>query len=145
MTKAQIEMVQASFRHVMPLGESAAKLFYQRLFELDETLKALFTKDMVEQGNKLMQALGLAVVGLHRIEQVRPYLRTLGARHVGYGVSVEDYDTVERALLWALGQTLGEEFTPELEAAWVEVHAIISAEMKAGAATDTTREIQTRA
>jgi hemoglobin-like flavoprotein len=135
MTNDQINMVQSSFRQVLPLANSAAKIFYKRLFELDPRLRLLFKDDMVKQGNKLMQALGLAVVSLHRFEQILPSLRTLGARHVRYGVRDEDYDTVGRALLWTLGQTLGDEFIPELEAAWVEVYAIISAEMKAGAAT----------
>lgn len=93
MTSNQINLVQASFRQVMPLAEAAAKVFYKRLFELDESLQALFTNDMLTQGNKLMQFLGLAVVSLNKPEQLRPTLRTLGARHVAYGVLEKDYDT----------------------------------------------------
>lgn len=135
MTSDQINLVQASFRQVMPLAETAAKVFYQRLFELDESLQALFPNDMLTQGNKLMQFLGLAVVSLNKLEQLRPALRTLGARHVAYGVREEHYDTVGSALLWTLEQTLGAAFTPELEKAWIEAYAMISTEMKAGAAT----------
>ncbi len=135
MTSDQINLVQASFRQVLPLAETAAKVFYKRLFELDESLQGLFTNDMLAQGNKLMQFLGLAVVGLKKLEQLRPALRTLGARHVAYGVLEEHYDTVGSALLWSLERTLGDAFTPELEKAWIEVYAMISAEMKAGAAT----------
>lgn len=135
MTSDQIKMVQASFRQVMPLAETAAKVFYKRLFELDENLQALFPTDMSTQGNKLMQFLGLAVVSLKKPDQLRPALRTLGARHVAYGVLEEDYDTVGSALLWTLERTLGDAFTPELEKAWIEVYAMISAEMKAGATT----------
>ena len=135
MTSEQINLVQASFRQVLPLAETAAKVFYKRLFELDESLQALFTKDMLTQGNKLMQFLGLAVVSLNKLEQLRPALRTLGARHVAYGVLEEDYDTVGRALLWTLERILGDTFTPELEEAWIKIYAMISAEMKAGAAT----------
>jgi len=135
MTSNQINLVQASFRQVMPLAETAAKIFYERLFELDESLQALFTNDMLTQGNKLMQFLGLAVVSLNKPEQLRPTLRTLGARHVAYGVLEEDFDTVGSALLWTLERTLGDAFTPDLEQAWIEVYAMISAEMKAGAAT----------
>ena len=135
MTIDQINLVQTSFRQIMPLAETAAKVFYKRLFERDPGLQALFPNDMLTQGNKLMQFLGLAVVSLNKLEQLRPALRTLGARHVAYGVLDEDYDTVGRALLWTLEQTLGDEFTPELEKAWIEVYAMISSEMKAGAAT----------
>lgn len=135
MTSDQINLVQASFRQVLPQAETAAKVFYKRLFELDERLQALFPKDMLTQGNKLMQFLGLAVVSLNKLEQLRPTLRTLGARHVTYGVLEEDYDTVGSALMWTLERTLGDTYTRELEASWIEVYGMISAEMKAGAAT----------
>lgn len=82
-----------------------------------------------------MQFLGLAVVSLNKLEQLRPTLRTLGARHVTYGVLEEDYDTVGSALMWTLERTLGDTYTRELEASWIEVYGMISAEMKAGAAT----------
>ena len=39
------------------------------------------------------------------------------------------------ALLWTLGQGLGEEFTPEVEVAWGETYGTLTAIMKAGAAT----------
>ena len=135
MTSDQINLVQSSFRQVLPQAETAAKVFYKRLFELDGGLKALFPNEMLTQGNKLMQFLGLAVVSLNKPEHLRPTLRTLGARHVAYGVLEEDYDTVGTALLWTLERTLGDAFTPVLEKAWIEVYAMVSAEMKAGAAT----------
>jgi hemoglobin-like flavoprotein len=135
MTSDQINLVQSSFRQVLPQAETAAKVFYKRLFELDGGLKALFPNEMLTQGNKLMQFLGLAVVSLNKLDQLRPALRTLGARHVAYGVLEEDYDTVGSALLWTLERTLGDAFTPQLEKAWIDVYAMISADMKAGAAT----------
>jgi hemoglobin-like flavoprotein len=142
MTGNQIRLVQDSFRQVIPLADAAAKLFYTRLFELDPGLEALFKGDMVEQERKLMQTLGLAVVSLHRPEQILPALRALGARHVAYGVREVDYDSVGRALLWALGQKLGDDFTPEVEAAWAEVYAALTAEMRGGAVTIRQAEAQ---
>jgi hemoglobin-like flavoprotein len=145
MTSEQINLVQASFRRVLPLAETAAKLFYERLFELDETLQGLFTSDMLTQGNKLMQFLGLAVVSLNKREQLRPALRTLGARHVAYGVLEQDYDTVGHALMWTLERVLGDAFTPEVAGAWIKIYAMISGEMKAGAATKPLPPLDTNA
>src|SRR5215207_3167418 len=136
MTGDQIRLVQDSFRQVIPIADAAAKLFYTRLFELDPSLEALFKGDMVEQGRKLMQMLGLAVVSLHRPEQILSALRALGARHVAYGVREVDYDTVGRALLWALGQKLGDAFTLEVEAAWAEVYATLAAAMRGASAAE---------
>ena len=57
-------------------------------------------------------------------------------RHVQYGVVDEDYDVVGTALLQALSDTLGHQFTPTVEAAWVEVYGLVAGAMKAAAAAE---------
>ena len=52
MNLEQIMLVQTSFVLVMPIAETAATLFYQRLFELDPSLRPMFRGDMQEQGRK---------------------------------------------------------------------------------------------
>lgn len=135
MTNEQIQLVQESFRQVAPIAETAAQLFYARLFELDPDLELLFKGNLSEQGRKLMQMLALAVNGLDRMEQLLPVVRSLGARHVSYGVRDKDYDTVGQALLWTLQKGLGEAFTPDVEAAWSEVYASLASAMQSGAGT----------
>src|SRR5215510_5367969 len=135
MTNEQIKLVQDSFRQVAPIAESAAQLFYARLFELDPDLELLFKGNLTEQGRKLMQMLGVAVNSLDRMEQLLPVVRSLGSRHVTYGVRDKDYDTVGRALLWTLRKGLGEAFTPDVEAAWSNVYATLASAMQSGAAT----------
>jgi hemoglobin-like flavoprotein len=134
MTNEQIKLVQDSFRQVAPIAETAAQLFYARLFELDPDLELLFKGNLTEQGRKLMQMLALAVNSLDRMEQILPVVRSLGARHVAYGVRDKDYDTVGKALLWTLRKGLGEVFTPDVEAAWRNVYATIASTMKGAAA-----------
>ena len=134
MNKEQIRLVRESFQKVAPIADAAATLFYGRLFDLDPALESLFKGDMVEQGRKLMQMIGMAVVSLDRLEQILPAVRALGARHADYGVREKDYVTVGRALIWALKKGLGEDFTPEAEAAWVEVYVTLAGVMKAAQA-----------
>ena len=134
MNREQIRLVQESFQKVVPIADAAATLFYGRLFDLDSKLESLFKGDMVEQGRKLMQMLGVAVKSLDRLEQVLPAVCALGARHAGYGVRERDYDTVGRALIWTLKKGLGDDFTPEVEAAWVEVYAALAGVMKSAQA-----------
>ena len=134
MNREQISLVQESFQKVVPIADAAATLFYGRLFDLDSKLESLFKGDMVEQGRKLMQMLGVAVKSLDRLEQVLPAVCALGARHAGYGVRERDYDTVGRALIWTLKKGLGDDFTPEVEAAWVEVYAALAGVMKSAQA-----------
>ena len=130
MNAEKIQVVQKSFEKVVPIADVAAALFYGRLFDLDPALESLFKGDMVEQGRKLMQMLGVAVKSLDRLEQVLPAVRALGARHAGYGVREKDYDTVGRALIWTLKKGLGDDFTPETESAWTEVYAALAGTMK---------------
>ena len=135
MTNEQIKLVQDSFNQVAPIAETAAQLFYARLFTLDPDLELLFKGNLTEQGRKLMQMIGLAVNSLDRMEQLLPVVRSLGTRHVGYGVRDKDYDTVGQALLWTLQKGLGEAFTPDVEAAWRNVYATLASAMQSGAGT----------
>ena len=135
MTNEQIKLVQDSFMQVAPIAETAAQLFYARLFELDPDLELLFKGNLTEQGRKLMQMLALAVNSLDRMEQLLPVVRSLGARHVSYGVRDRDYDTVGQALLWTLQKGLGPAFTPDVEAAWSNVYATLASAMQSGTET----------
>ena len=132
MTNEQIKLVQDSFKQVAPIAETAAQLFYARLFELDPDLELLFKGNLTEQGRKLMQMLAVAVNSLDRMDQLLPVVRSLGARHVSYGVRDKDYDTVGQALLWTLRKGLGGGFTPDVEAAWTNVYVTLASAMQSG-------------
>ena len=134
MTPKQIEIVQSSFSKVAAIAETAAGLFYARLFELDPDLKALFKGDMKRQGMMLMSMIGTAVRGLSNTEALIPMVKNLGRRHVGYGVKDSHYATVGQALIETLEKGLGEHFTPEMREAWLAAYALLSSVMKAGAA-----------
>jgi hemoglobin-like flavoprotein len=125
----QKTLVQSSFAEVLPVADQAARRFYDRLFELDPTLRELFTHDMAEQRVKLMQMLQAAVRGLDRLEQLVPVLQQLAVRHVGYQVRNEHYATVGAALLWTLEQALGDAYSTDVHDAWVAVYGLISSVM----------------
>jgi hemoglobin-like flavoprotein len=134
MHESEIALVQSSWEQVVPIADTAAKLFYNRLFDIDPSLKALFAQtDMAEQRKKLMQIITVAVRGLERIDELLPAIEAMGRRHSGYGVKEEHYTTVATALLWTLEQGLGPAFTPEVRSAWVETYTILSAVMQRGA------------
>lgn len=135
MTPEQIELVQSSFKKVVPIADVAADLFYNKLFSLDPELKPLFKGDMKEQGQKLMKMIGVAVNGLSRLEEIVPAVQALGERHVAYGVKDSDYDTVGAALLWTLEQGLDSEFTPEIKEAWASTYTLLADTMKNAAAS----------
>jgi hemoglobin-like flavoprotein len=134
MTPQQILLVQSSWKQVQPIRDTPAALFYQELFRLDPALKPLFKGDMKEQGRKLVAMISTAVHGLPRLQTIVPAVQDLGRRHARYGVKPQHYDTVAAALLWTLGRGLGEAFTPEVKAAWVETYGVLAKTMKDAAA-----------
>lgn len=134
MTPEQIELVKSTWATVETISDTAAELFYGRLFELDPSLKELFKGDMAEQGKKLMQMLGVAVANLHQLGEVLVPVQELGKRHVDYKVEAKDYDTVGEALLWTLEKGLGEAWNDDVKAAWTETYVTLSTVMKEAAA-----------
>jgi hemoglobin-like flavoprotein len=130
MTPEQVELVQSSWARVTPIAETAADLFYARLFEIAPEVKPYFKGDMKEQGKKLMAMINTAVNSLTNIEVVVPAIREMAIRHVDYGVKPEDYDSVGTALIWTLEQGLGDAFTPEVKQAWTDVYGLVASTMK---------------
>jgi hemoglobin-like flavoprotein len=131
MNTTQIELVQSSFNtSVVPLDDAAAQVFYQNLFALDPSLRAMFKSDMSTQGHKLVQMLALAVNNLHAPEGILDAVRQLGQRHVGYGVQASHYDTVGQALLQTLQIAIGPAFTAEVREAWVAAYAMLTGVMQ---------------
>jgi hemoglobin-like flavoprotein len=133
MTTQQKALVQNSFVKVMPIADQASEIFYKRLFEIAPDLRPMFPADMTMQKMKLMQMLGSAVAGLDNMEALVPMVKEMGARHAGYGVKDEQYETVAAALLWTLEQGLGNDWNDELKEAWVEVYGVLAETMKEGA------------
>jgi len=125
----QIAVVRSTFAQVETISDQAAELFYNRLFELDPGVRAMFKGDMTTQGRKLMTMIKTAVAGLDRLESILPAVESLGKRHADYGVTDGHYDTVGKALLWTLGQGLGDAFTSEAEDAWANVYGTLAATM----------------
>ncbi len=130
MDAQQIALVQRTFARVEPIAQEVGDLFYTRLFEMDPGIRQLFTGDMKKQALMLMTVIGLAVRGLDRPETIAPSIRALGQRHYRYGVTVPDYNTFGAALIWALEQVLGDDFTPEVKAAWIEAYDVLAGAMK---------------
>jgi hemoglobin-like flavoprotein len=126
MTSDQVQLVQQSFAKVAPISEQAALLFYDRLFEVAPSVRAMFPDDMTEQRKKLMATLAVVVNGLTNLEAVLPAARALAKRHVSYGAKPEHYPVVGGALLWTLEKGLGDDWTPELAAAWTAAYGTLS-------------------
>jgi len=126
-----IPLVQRTWDMVLPIADDAAQLFYGKLFELDPSLRAMFSStDMAEQRKKLMQIITVAVRGLDRLSDLLPAIEAMGRRHGGYGVTDAHYATVGEALLWTLDQGLGAEFTPDAKKSWALTYGTLAGVMQ---------------
>jgi len=130
LTPADIMLVRSSFSRIVPIQEMVADLFYDRLFATAPELRRLFPNDMNKQKGKLMALLATCVGRLQNFSTLAPLIKDLGVRHVGYGVKSEHYMTVAEALLWSLGEALGDAFTQETRFAWIKVYDVLAATMQ---------------
>jgi hemoglobin-like flavoprotein len=126
MTPDQVKLVQQSFEKVAPISETAAVLFYDRLFDIAPKVRSMFPTDMTEQRRKLMATLAVVVNGLGNLESVLPAASALAKRHVSYGAKAEHYPVVGAALLWTLEKGLGDGWTPEIAEAWTAAYGTLS-------------------
>jgi hemoglobin-like flavoprotein len=131
LTSRQIDLVQTSFAQVVPITDAAAHAFYTRLFDLAPDTRALFHKDMKEQGRKLFLTLATVVDALDRLDRIVPVARELAIRHIGYGAKEQHYSAVGEALIETLRTGLGPWFDSDTEAAWLAAYKILSDTMLA--------------
>lgn len=133
MTPEQKQIVKDTWAQVLPIQETAASLFYGRLFDQYPEVKPMFKGDMQQQGEKLMKMLDQAVGSLDTLDALVVPLKQAGKAHKGYGVKAEDYDKVGASLLWTLQQGLGDTYTPAVEDAWSSTYSTLSSVMIDGA------------
>lgn len=122
LTKDEIQLIRESFRMVSQHSEQAADRFYRNLFDDAPETRHLFVNDMKTQGAMLMSKLGLVVAQLQNMDALAPMLEDLALRHVAYGVKPEHYPLVGTALVKMMGDMLGDDFTPEAKAAWLNAY-----------------------
>jgi hemoglobin-like flavoprotein len=136
MTPDQVHLIRKSFAELSRHNHLAALVFYRRLFEINPSLRPLFVNDIEQQSKKLIDMLGVLIAMLERPLGLDMELRAMGARHAGYGVKEEYYDTVGEAMIDMLAEVLGPGFTPETRAAWRALYEAVEATMKRGAAEE---------
>jgi hemoglobin-like flavoprotein len=125
MTPSQIDLVQESYKRIIPQATEASRLFYGELFRLAPDLRVLFPDDINRQKEKFTQMIGIIVKNLTYVSNVTEDLVDLGRRHMGYDVAEEDYEAFGEALLRTLDRVLGAEMTQDIQNAWVAAYEMI--------------------
>ncbi len=136
--------IKDSWRLVIPIAETAADLFYRRLFELRPEYRRLFTDDLKAQKRKLIAMLAFTVKSLDWPESAWRetvdeeddlclVVLALGRRHSDiYKIPDASYDVVGEVLLWTLDYGLGKKFDARTRGAWTHVYQLLSLTMRMG-------------
>jgi hemoglobin-like flavoprotein len=139
MTPEAIQLVRESWSRVEEDRVDLARAFYRHLFTIAPDLHRLFGQvPLSVQEEKFADMLGEIVRVLDQPYRMLPQVNLLGRRHTQYGVTASDYAPVGDALLLALEEKLGSDFTPRMHAAWREAYQMLAQTMVRHALRDDT-------
>jgi nitric oxide dioxygenase len=130
MMPEQERLVRESWPRISAQAETAAALFYGRLFEMAPEARPLFAHvEMEAQGRKFIAMLDQIVQSLDQAPVLVTDVASLARRHTAYGVHVAQYASVGAALVWTIEQVLGDDASPEVSSAWREAYTLVAAIM----------------
>lgn len=129
MTERQLLIIKSSWSSVMQQPQEAGELFYQKLFEINPSLQALFKNDQELQTRKFISMMTVFVSKLQHTEELANVLDALAKRHVGYGAKVSHYPMVGKALLAVLAQQLDQRWNLETQQAWELMYQTVADSM----------------
>jgi len=134
MNSARVTLLRTSFEMVVERQPLLVRRFYEILFQRYPQLRSMFGRNSsAVQEKMLTSALAAVIDHLEDAAWLRDTLRGLGAKHEGYGVTLEMYDWVGECLLAALAEAAGTDWSPQLEVAWADAYDAIASLMKEGA------------
>jgi hemoglobin-like flavoprotein len=133
MTDRNMLIIKTSWSYVLTQADEAGALFYEKLFETDPDLRAMFPMNMEIQVQKLMDMITIMVTHLQSFDAIKNEIESLAIRHVAYGVKTHHYKTVGTALLWALEHSQETLWDEQTNTAWSDLYELWSSTMIAAA------------
>jgi hemoglobin-like flavoprotein len=128
-------LLRTSFDIVIRAEPNFTHRFYETLFTSYPELRPLFGRNaQKQQADMLSRALVAVVDHLDDAPWLNEHLRSLGAKHVAYGVRPEMYDWVGNALLRTLANAAGDAWTEEVARQWTAAYGVIVDLMRQGEA-----------
>lgn len=122
-----VELLESSFSQIKEQETEFTTHFYLNLFADYPEVKPLFSNThMEEQVRKLFKSLVLVVENLRNPNVLSNALKSLGTRHIQYGVLPEHYPMVGSTLLKTFSICLEDAWTPATEQAWSEAYTAVT-------------------
>lgn len=130
----EIALLRSSFELIRTRDPKFVHRFYNHLFVRHPPSKSLFWRNSREAQEQMVTDTFAAIVDhLDDEPWLRENLGNMGAKHVVYGVTPVMYDWVGEALLKALRDVAGHDWTDEVRDAWTRAYQKIATLMLAGA------------
>jgi len=133
MTPDELALVTESAAVAFADPDRLADSISHHLFAIAAPTATLFANGTERQRAELVAELGRVVATATDLEAFVVRARGLGHRHARYGVEPGDYEHGGIALLAALADALGPDWTPAHEAAWRKLYRLIAETMLDGA------------
>lgn len=106
--------------------------FFAILFGRAPALRRLFPANLLPTQARLAQMLAVIVAGLDTPDVLAATLRALGARHRGYGAKHAHYVAFGEALISALADSNGADFSADARSAWQRLYGWVAEQMQRG-------------
>ncbi len=127
-------VLRSSFDTIIERQPMITPRFYEILFERYPQSRPLFGGNSSKKQQEMLQQALLSVLEhLEDASWLTSTLGALGAKHLDYGVTREMYDWVGDSLLATLAETLGDDWTANVESQWSTAYGVIRDLMLAGA------------
>ena len=125
MDRQHIDLIQSSFERAYRDKAKIATLFYRNLFEAMPEARAMFHQDMQVQRQMFASILVMIVKLLNQPEAMRGVARKLAQAHARFNVSREQFDRAGEALVEAMEEVGGDQFSPGTAEAWREAMQVL--------------------
>ena len=133
MTPDRQELVQSSWNTIEPKSARLVELAVLHLVTIAPSIRTKLdgaTLPLLCQ--RIAAMLGRLIETLDEPKQFVPLAISLGRENPDRGLTAKLYPAMGEALIFALHLQLGDEFTIELQAAWLEFERLVTAIMQRG-------------
>lgn len=123
------ETITAVKKTIPLIGKNAEKIttrMYEILFSKYPETKPLFANAQGDQHKKLAGAIAAFATNIDNLEALSGAVEKMATTHVQTNVKPEHYPMVADALITAMGDILGDDFTDEYKQAWIEAYNFLA-------------------
>ena len=117
-----VELIKSTFARIESEQHAFAGRFYANLFQSCPEVEQLFKSVGMEmQGKMVIQAIGIAVNSMDHPDDFSTIFRSLGRRHLLYGVKSDFYPFLSEAFIETCKSTFGSLIDDWIHSHWEKV------------------------